>query len=316
MFYRLRGLAVISVLCAHCNIQIDGEFIPYIRNILSNAGSIGVGLFFLLSGFFFSTYHISLLSFIKKTFIKLIVPWVVAGTCVWLYIVLRKGGISLQGWGAYIVGYQSIYYYMTDLLIIRLLFYILEKMKIADLLPTVISLVIINNIFIVFESCQAQLFPTPYLDFLCFIGYFALGKYLQRYKIYFLKFVERLSKNKVSVIIVLGSIALIFSTVEFSYFQNGLTMIFEMLFILSAVIIAYDSKILALQEIGKNSLFIYLWHLPVAGIISNIGSKSFVTAYTGFLWPLIILGIMMLVINYIKKLSLPNWVYTVIGFAK
>lgn len=316
MFYRLRGLAIISVFCAHCNIQVDGRFIPYIKSILSNAGSIGVGLFFLISGFFFSTYQVSIVDFLKKTVTKFIIPWVVASTCVWLYIVLRKGGISIQGWAAYILGYQSIYYYMTDLLIIQLIFYILEKLKIADTLPITILFIIINVTFIVFESYKIQLFPTPYLDFLCFIGYFAVGKYMQRHSDFIFNQIEHLSTNKVSILIVLVSVFLIFSTAEFTYFKNGLTMVFELIFILSAAIIAVNSNSLILKEAGKNSLFIYLWHLPLAGIISNIGSKNIITAYTGVLWPLILLCIMILMINIIKKFNVPDCFCTVIGFKK
>ena len=316
MFYRLRGLAIISVFCAHCNIQIDGEFIPYIRNILSNAGSIGVGLFFLLSGFFFSAYQVSILSFLKTTFAKLIVPWIVASTCVWLYIVLRKGGISIQSWCAYVVGYKSIYYYMTDLLIIWVIFYIFERIKIADKLPTVVSLVIINNLFIVLESNKIQLFPTPYLDFLCFIGYFAIGKYLWRHSDFIFNQIEHRTTNKVSTLIVLASVLLIFSTAEFTYFKNGLTMVFELIFILSAAIIAFKSNSCILKEVGKNSLFIYLWHLPVAGIISKVGSKNIVIASTSVLWPLALLAIMILVINIIKKFNFPDGICTLIGYKK
>lgn len=321
--WRLKGLAIISVVCAHCNIQIDGPYIPYMRNILTNVGSIGVGIFFLLSGYFFYRSPIPLNEFVRKTIKRLVVPWLLAGTCVWLYVALRKGGLGLSEWFLYVLGVNSAFYFMTDLLVLQVVFYVLEKMGVAKRRSTLIALLVINEIFIILESRGCSLFPTSYLDFICFIGYFAFGRYLA-HETHTAACGNLLKRRCVRVRdnrwlcggAVLCSAALILSPLEFTYFKNALSIVFECFFIFTAFMLAWHVKSNRLEWLGRKSFFIYLWHLPVAGILSNIGSRSMVTAYAGLLWPAVVLAIMGVVIVFAERLPLPDGFYAASGLRR
>lgn len=321
--WRLKGIAIISVVCAHCNIQIEGAYIPYLRNVLTNAGSIGVGIFFLLSGYFFHNASVPLNEFVRKTARRLVVPWLLAGTCVWLYVALRKGGLGIAEWGLYVLGVNSAFYFMTDLLILQAIFYVLEKLGVARRCSTMVILLLVNELFIILESRGCSLFPTSYLDFFCFIGYFALGRYLANEnhtatgRNLLVRCCVTLRDNRwLSSGTVLCSAVLILSPLEFTYFKNALSLVFECFFILAAFILALHVNADSLEWLGRKSFFIYLWHLPAAGILSNLGSRSIVAAYAGLLWPAVVLAVMWMVIVIFERLRLPDGFYEAVGLRK
>lgn len=312
--WQLKGIAIISVVCAHCNIQVEDAFTLYLRNILTNAGSIGVGIFFLLSGFFFHNECVPLNKFIWKTVKRLVIPWLLAATCVWLYVALRKGGIDIVEWIHYVLGFNSAFYFMTDLLVLQIVYYILEKLSLAKKRSTVLILLATNEAFIVFESQGHSLFASPYMNFLCFIGYFALGRYLAYASCTTVSRMQwGFNNRELHIIVLLGCAVLIFSPFEFTYFKNALSLVFECFFILAFFILTLHVNSKVLEWLGKKSFFIYLWHLPIAGILSNIGSRNIVTAYLGLLWPFVILAAMWLVIKTIERLHFARVFYAVVG---
>lgn len=312
--WQLKGVAIISVVCAHCNIQMEDACILYIKNILTNVGSIGVGIFFLLSGYFFHNTCVPLNRFMWKTVKRLVIPWMLAGTFIWLYVALRKGGIGIGEWIHFVLGVNSAFYFMTDLLVMQVIFYILEKLSLAKRCSTVLILLAANEVFIVLESRGYSLFPTPYMDFFCFIGYFALGRYLAYASCTTVgRKLWVFDNRKIRVIALLSCTALIVSPLRFTYFENALSLIFECFFIFTSFLLVLHVNSRLLEWLGKKSFFIYLWHLPIAGILSNMGSRNIVTAYLGLLWPVVILAVMWLVVKIIERLPFSNAFYSVVG---
>ena len=52
--WKLKGVAIFSVICAHCSVVPAGEIAAYFYHVLQNIGSVGVGAFFWASGYFFN----------------------------------------------------------------------------------------------------------------------------------------------------------------------------------------------------------------------------------------------------------------------
>ena len=84
----LRFLAILSVICAH----VSTDSSSYANLVVRSCGTVGVGLFFFLSGYFFYYNKKDFIFFWKTKFKTIIVPWLFCGTIDWLYVVLRKGG--------------------------------------------------------------------------------------------------------------------------------------------------------------------------------------------------------------------------------
>lgn len=308
VMWQLKGIAIISVVFAHCNIQIDGTGLSYLLQIISNIGSVGVGIFVFVSGYYFKPCNTGITEFFRKKINTLIIPWIIAATCVWLYIVLRKGGISLIAYINYVLGNGSIYYYMTDFLVILFIFCILSKIFTINNLFCICGIAL-GQLFLVFEVMDYCLFPTPYLDFVYFSAFFLFGIIVKNN----LDWLLRLSATtkKICKICVVIFIILLLLPIKVAYFANYLSLILEIGIIISLFIASLDSNVECkwIDKLGKNSFCIYLWHLPLAGIISNIGSRSVYLAYTSIFWPILILAITTIVILFIKKKLAPKYLY-------
>lgn len=298
IMWALKGLAIISVVCAHCNIIATNEIVAHFVRIMTNLGSIGVGIFFWVSGFYFNPEKKTIKNIIGVWVKKYLLPWLLAATAVWLYVVLRKGGLSLPNWINYILGNGSIYYFLTDLLAIQVIGYLLLKMNV-QLKYICWGALLLTEVFILLEANGISSFPTPYLDFLCFIGYFVLGNFCRTNRSKMWALVEKIKSWPA---IILASMLLIVMTGPFSYFADAFTMPFELLFIAASFLFCVKCSFLNafFVWLGKNSFFIFLWHIPIAGIISNIGNRSIVTQLLCLLWPVAILAVMVVVISVVK----------------
>lgn len=108
----VRALAIFSVVCAHVT-DASGS----ITNLaISSLGAYGVAVFFLLSGYVFSFEKRSFGTFFRRKLTTILIPWLFCGTLDWLYVVLRKGGITFSGWVSSIF-VHSHYYYLTILIL-------------------------------------------------------------------------------------------------------------------------------------------------------------------------------------------------------
>ena len=59
----------------------------------------------------------------------LIIPWLIAATIIWLYVILRKGEIAFDSWFNFLIGNGSIFYFMTNLIIYFIIFAVLSYLK-------------------------------------------------------------------------------------------------------------------------------------------------------------------------------------------
>ena len=92
LIYSLKAFAILSVICAHtANVSKSDSFSNMIAgNILQSFGSIGVVIFFIISGFLFAGSNYSVIEFFKRRLITILLPWMVTGTFIYFYVAFRK----------------------------------------------------------------------------------------------------------------------------------------------------------------------------------------------------------------------------------
>ena len=295
MWY-LRALAIFFVICAHCNIQGEtNDIIKFEAHLLSNWGGCSVGLFLFSSGYYFKGSEVKLKSFLASKLRKIIIPWFISSTCVWLYIVLRKGGINFISWVRYVIGYKSIFYYMTDLCIIQIIFWAFgryNRKKNEDYILYV-TVFVINAIMLMLEEKGISPFSTPYLDFLIFISYFSIGMLVKQVinsKNMHI-FISLLSIPLIRSALIIVSVIIIISPVKYIYWGGIKVLFIEVLIIFTvfSALCLTNANSRLIRHIGHDSFAIYLWHLPFAGIVSNIGSKCIELRYLSIMWPFFII---------------------------
>lgn len=84
----IKGLSIISVICAHCN-SVAGSasaFANVSSLILQNLGTFGVICFMVISGMLFRTPQNNVVAFFGKKLKGIVIPWIISATCVWLYV--------------------------------------------------------------------------------------------------------------------------------------------------------------------------------------------------------------------------------------
>ena len=277
----LRAVAIVSVVCAHCNVEnnFSHGMIAWEAHILSNIGTIGVGLFFFSSGYFYKKYNINQL---RRKFFAEIIPWWLAASVVWLYVVLRKGGIDTASWIKFVLGYNSIYYFMVDLLIVKTIFAIIDRVIKNPFVIHIICM-LLNVVSIWMISTGNDIAPTPYLNPLIFISYFSLGHLFSSYQ-------WKLEKQYI-LFAVVGMAVILFSKISLAYYMGIEEVFIETLFICTIWTLLCKQKNVCSRmiDLGKNSYAVYLWHIPVAGIVSNLCNKNIILQYLSLLWPIIII---------------------------
>ena len=117
-FWLLKAFAIIAVVACHCTNTIDnpGRINTIATYFFDAWKGSGVPIFYFCAGFFFKGSG-KFLPFVKNKVVSIVLPWVFTGTLIWLYIVLRKGGVSFDNWLGYLFLRDSYLYFLTDLMI-------------------------------------------------------------------------------------------------------------------------------------------------------------------------------------------------------
>lgn len=264
----IKAAAVFAIVSCHCLSVRDG---------LSKIGEIevwfweswnwlGVPVFYLLSGFMLRREG-SFKSFLLKKVKSLVLPWIITGTAVWLYIVLRKGNMTIENWADYVLLKKSYLYFMTDLCIFLLLYWILLKKR---------ALVYIFTLYL-----AAGLFLGSYCNIVLPGTGGVIGQYI--YLGNMLLFGIGVCMQEVRGIwdidakwgwvfgaVVLGVIVL--NTFKLSFpFENVVAAI-SFIMMIYCLCKRFASHSL-LVKLGKDSFAIYLCHMPAAGTVANLMNR-------------------------------------------
>ena len=312
----MKFFAIFSVICAHCNsVSASAPFFAQTSSrFWQQIGTIGVIIFFIVSGALFHYNKYSLKGFVIKKLLNLFIPWVISGSIVYFYVYIRKPPITFLSWLYYIIGNGSYLYYLTILFICYSFFYFLKPLRHTYSL-IIISVLTIVSVCLIHDKGVI----TPYLDIFNWIGYFSFGILLSRYKDNAIRIFSNIEKIKLMIYFVFITSLILRSILKTNITYWG-TLNFVCI-VFGAVSFALISKTLSnhfmfskhLVALGDNSLFIYLWHMPVAGIVANIMNRG-LFVYGVPLRPFIVLTIMIVVLHIAKKLVCKNsFVSAIIG---
>lgn len=298
----LKGLATMCIIGAHCaSTQSENVFVKESEQLLSILGGIGVIVFFTVSGMLFHYEKYSIKEFFIKKVFNLIVPWFISGTAVYLYVYLRKPPISFVSWINYIIGNGSYLYYMTLLMIFYLLFFFIKPLRSRVSLIICEAVTLVSILFF-----YDKIFISPYLNVFNWIGFFALGISINQNKKAFTKifeFIKRFSGIILSLYVGFVIYLLIFTKAGgFWGILSAPSCIFGALCLVFVAnfIVKNRGEVHLLSTIGDNSLFIYLWHMPIAGIVAKVMDTG-VLSYLLIVRPLIVLVIMLLSLYVAQK---------------
>lgn len=295
----LKAFSVVAIVACHC-VHVSENACKLNRGIsifFNYWMGMGVPVFYFLAGYLFHRSE-KISVFIAKKVRTLVIPWIFTGTLVWLYIVLRKGGVSLSGWLDFVVFKKSYLHFMTNLILYYLVYYCMLSRK--SVLSIFLALQIVNNIV----PLDVFHWMSRYLN-LYFLFIFGTGIFLQDSK-----FFDILSKGKIELymiaFIVLQTLEL--CQIKLYIVGLGITVFLWIAILTCAIPYLNKSKRLKdmLVQLGKNSFPIYLLHMPAAGLIANILNRSEFFAFLTILRPVFVIIITMIMIRIYIKLTRRN----------
>jgi peptidoglycan/LPS O-acetylase OafA/YrhL len=306
--YILKSIAVFSIVCAHCG-YVTLSFSKlnlFFSNFLQSIGSIGVGVFFVLSGYLLYKNNKKIIVFFRNKVKTILVPWIICGTAVYGYTNIRKGGLSLRGWLNWIIGNPSYLYYLFVLIILYLVYFYFTKSRVFCIVTIIIS--IISNVITsleIFKSIGISF--NPYINPFNWMIFFSVGIFIAQKNA-----LARLSVKAENYLVITGILS-IMSILIFSVSGNILSywkayyLIFAFIIIffvfgLSYKIVNNNKNNEIIEFIGKESFSIYLLHMPFAGLIANLLNRKDLWWTTPFR-PFIVLSLIGILIYFYKKVA-------------
>ena len=240
------------------------------------------------------------------------------GTGVWLYVVLRKGGISWQNWFHYLFLRESYLYFLTNLMLCFLIFYYVKKyFQIRHLVSIyfVIGL-LIKGVFHINTFIVSTWLGIPLNSLLIFY----LGIIAREYDV-LNKFQKKLiegsfgNKTKWSNWVKWGGIFVIFILIRWlelsKLISESLQIVINLSGVFTLLLIVYcisywlaEKRILWVTQLGKYSFPLYLLHMPAAGVVARLLNQSEMFAILTIWRPYIVIMITMGLIKGYEKINI------------
>ena len=306
----VKGFAIISVICAHCNAVLDtsNQFAVISSLFLQNIGTLGVICFFVISGVLFHHPGKDVGQFFKKKIRNIIIPWLVSATCIYLYVHLRRPPVTLLGWLNFVLGNGSYCYYLTILMALYVIFTFVPFMRKNAVLLVCEGVTIISTVW--FYNISGV---NPYLNILNWIGYFSLGVQIAENPTVWSRLKKRVYIHiPFEIIISCGTYAFILIIQLYNKngggYWNNLNVIACWIGAITLVLISIilergTNNILkkVVYQAGINSFGIYIWHMPLAGIVARVFQYDVFLNFV-VIRPVVILIIMLLSIRLIRMI--------------
>lgn len=259
----MKGLAIISVLFAHSN--SNSVFFQHIMEVI---GIFGVPVFFFLAGFLFENRTLKDILLRKK---YIVFKWIISASIIYLYVYLRKSGISIFSYFRFLLGVNSYLYFLSCYFIILVLMCLILKIN-KNFITRIFFFL---SIFFLLKANINFLGSIRPISFFCF---FYLG-YLFKLKGYF----SWIDKNNFKIFVVIFIIVLIVkmnADIKYiSYFgmQGAITSILGIILFynIAYCINKYNTYVKKIMiSLGIKSFDIYLWHMLFMGIVNRISIFS------------------------------------------
>lgn len=262
--YVIKAFAVVSVILAHMPF---GDEHVLSENIRIALGQIGVVVFFLVSGFFYSRKEGDSKTFWIKKLKSIVVPWFIISSVTYALSCILNNKVVLSPVAAikWILGIHNWYWYMPVLLIMYVVFRFVKK-DVFLYLCVIISTV--SVLISAFGLINYNGYFTQYFNIFNWIGFFALGIIIRKKNAFdkMIGYVPMIISLSILIISVAFSARLGLHKSYVNYFSlpcelSGFLFLMNVSF--------YLNKIKVLNDIGKKSFFIYLIQMQIAGIINT-----------------------------------------------
>ena len=314
--YAVKAFAILSVICAHVAYvpQSDSAANVMAGNVLTSLGSIGVTMFFILSGLLFAKGGHVFSGFFRKRIKSIFIPWFATGTVVYGYVAIRKNGINLVDWIGFVSGNGSYLYFLPMLIACYLMFFYVNENSSRLTCVMVLSLA-----SIVLTAGKVITEINPYMNPFNWFFYFGVGYVL--FNMDRVGIVLDFAKRTVwywacGFVAALGAFSFHGSvgywTMNYLFFE--LMAVMCILGICSFPVI-YQSR--PINSIGQESFSIYLLQMPLAGIIAFFFSKVDLVPLT-LLRPFVVLLLIIMLIRACKfmaqKMQIDGLMSMLMGF--
>ena len=264
-FYIQRGIAIFFVICAHCS-YYDSK----IQRISALLGTIGVPIFFILSGFF--SYRISDNKlFLRKISRDIIIPWLVWGVITYCISILGGNeNNSFSSFVLWVIGYHTWLYYVPCLVVCKIIY---QFIKLRCLNSVLILAGIFQYVLITIWE-KNILFGTLYQNILFWLPFYSMGVLMREMKVFLKEPEGQRRKLIVTGCLFVWLSQIYLGLIEPTYF-NIISFIYEIIafaFIYYLSFLIVQSKVLntILSKIGKESYFIYFFHMQIAKNIVDL----------------------------------------------
>ena len=180
--YVIRCIAILAVIAAHVNIVDNSNRLSgLITHVWAVFSQFGVSAFLIIGGYYYHRDKDDSKIFWQKKLHSVIIPWVIASFVTYFGTVICGQSLSAVGYFKWFIGLGSIHYYMTIYLIMLVVFKFVIKT------PYLLALIVImfGSLFleqIHFWGDYGGFGMTKYHNLLNWIGYFAFGVLIKRYR--------------------------------------------------------------------------------------------------------------------------------------
>lgn len=299
--YAVKFFAILSVICAHtAHVSKQNSMENIVAgNILSSLGSIGVPIFFIISGFLFAKGDSPFVIFFKKRITTILIPWMATGTVVYCYVAIRKNGINVVDWLNFLAGNKSYLYFLPMLLACYLIFFFINQNPVRLIIVMLVSLA-----SILLTTCNEISQLNPYINPLNWFFYFGVGYLLFLFGK--MSALTAFAKKTINLWALVFLVCLLVCSKNSSIgYWTKEYLVFELIAVICIFGICsyprvYKSK--AINRIGQDSFSIYLLHMPFAGIVAHVFSQVDLAMLT-LIRPFIVLFLTIFFIFIYKHIS-------------
>ena len=277
------------------------------ERLCSIIGTIGVPLFFFCSGFLLAKSKTPFKHILLKKLLTIIIPWVISGTVVYLYVYLRKGPLNILTYLYFLIGNGSYLYFLPVYLVFIIIFSLLRKISMFSKITIFVSSCFLCILFqTIYLYKGLNVFPiSPYLNPLLYLPFFSFGFLFKGHW-----FQDLITSQKVIALIASLSLTIvilvfhILNVTNITYFNIlFIPFIFSMLpmfLFLVDLPFLFSKKSRFILYIGKKSFGIYLYHMPMAGIVSFLFNKL-PFYHFAFFRPFLVVAIATITIYFVNK---------------
>ncbi|QRF59006.1 acyltransferase family protein [Variovorax paradoxus] len=303
----LKMVAIYSIVSAHVDVKEGASgVLAVLKTVYYVFGSMGVGLFFIVTGCGVAARPKKISATFTKLFSFYALPWVLSGCVVYSYLYFRKGAPNLSLVN-FLIGNGSYLYFMPVFFLV-LLFGVSLRFRVLRIFALVASLA-----YTVSGQALMSHVISEHLNPLLWIPYVVFG--------FALDASSRQSRNvfislEFLLIIIFALWGFLFTKDQFVT-QSGLnyqsaTLVFLVCSV-GGILVSHRKLPLgsSIDEVSKNTLLVYLWHMPLIGAL-NFASNNYVKPLF-LVSPAIVLGCFFLLLKLARRFAPSAWGLRLLG---